>query len=180
MTRRGLAWISSTAEIPEHCREIWRDDPRRPYALPAGRQFDVVTVDQRLGIETFDQLRRYGLPAGPVMADWAARRVGFFLPAGSRERFERMPVAERAGMPSYRYIGPGSVVVVPGPMPFGGDRFTWLLAPFRQPYPTPVRTAALTAMLAAASMTLERVDQWGMEHTGTAPEDGEEMECRPG
>ncbi|MFE4720600.1 bifunctional DNA primase/polymerase, partial [Streptomyces sp. NPDC056728] len=65
MTTRGVEWLSAAADDPAGCRATWADDPRAPYALAAGRFFDVVTVDQRVGMEAFDQLLRRGLPFGP-------------------------------------------------------------------------------------------------------------------
>ncbi len=167
MTRRGVAWLSEAADLPDRCREQWADDPRRPYALTVGRRFDVVVVEQRIGVETFDQLERHGLPLGPVMADWSAREVGFLLPPGSRDRFERMLTAERTDSLAYRYLDTDSLVVVPGPMPLSGDRYTWLLAPSREPSVTPARTAALAAMLVAAQCVVRRAEQYGQQYNGT-------------
>ena len=168
MTRRGLEWLSVAADEPERCRAEWADDPRRPYAVSVGRLFDVVAVDQRLGIETCDQLERHGMPVGPVMADWAARQVGFFLPPGSRSCFERMVAQESADPPAYRYLGFGSILVVPGPMPLTGDRYVWLRAPARRPIGGPTQVAALAAMFVAASELVARAERYGEEHAGAS------------
>ncbi|MFJ4687813.1 bifunctional DNA primase/polymerase [Streptomyces sp. NPDC088789] len=165
MTKRGLQWLSATAEDPEDCRAAWADDPRSPYALPAGRYFDVVVIEQLIGLETFAQLDRRGLPLGPVMADWGGKRTGFFLPSGSRERFDRMVGEESEDPPKYRYAGVGSFVIVPGPMPLSGDRYTWLRAPMRRPEVTPARTAALAAMFVAAAVVVARADRYGEEYS---------------
>lgn len=163
MTRRGLGWLSEAADLPERCRERWADDPRRPYGLPAGRLFDLVALEQRVGLETFDQLERHGMPVGPVMVDWDTRQVGFFQPVGSRARFERMLTAETSDPPAYRYLTDGTLVVVPGPMPLAGDRYTWLRAPSARPEATPARTAALAAMFVAAHALVRRADRYGEE-----------------
>lgn len=163
MTRRGLAWIAEAAEDPHRCREMWADDPRRPYTMPAGRRFDVLVLGQRVGVETFDQLERHGMPVGPVMADWASQQVGFFLPNGSRSRFGRMVHVETSTPPAYRYLGVGSTVTVPGPVPLSGDRFVWLRAPIAPLNRSPARTAALAAMFVAAFGLVSRADRYGQE-----------------
>ena len=165
MTRRAVAWLSEAADVPDRCREMWADDPRRPYTFPAGRRFDVVVVELRLGVETFAQLERHRLPVGPVMADWGTQHVGFFLPPGSRERFGRMLSAELDNAPAYRYLDDeSSLVVVPGPMPLSGDRYTWLHAPLADTHGTPARTAALASMLVAAHCVILRAEQYGKEY----------------
>lgn len=163
MTKRGVDWLSAAADDPVECRAAWSDDPRAPYALSAGRFFDVVTVEQRIGLEAFDQLLRRGLPFGPVVHDHKARRVGFFLGARSSETFAHYLVreADTDAPPSYRYLGKGSVVVVPGPMPMVGDRYQWLRAPTRPPIVNPLRPVALVTMLVASAELLARVDRYG-------------------
>lgn len=177
MTKRGMAWLSAAADDPAECREAWALDPRRPYPLSTGRYFDVVVIDQRVGMETFDQLDRHGMPLGPVMADWASRVTGFLLPSGSRARFDRMVMSEADEPLEYRYLGLGSVVVTPGPMPLSGDRHAWLRAPMRRPEATTARTAALAAMFVAASALVARADRYGQEQlAATASADEPEGE----
>ncbi|OEV10904.1 bifunctional DNA primase/polymerase [Streptomyces nanshensis] len=163
MSKRGIQWLSASADDPEACREHWAADPRAPYALSAGRYFDVVSVAQRVGLETFEQLTRHNMPMGPVMMDRSARRIGFFLPSGQRERFARMVVNETSDALSYRYLDEGSVIVAPGPMPLSTDRHAWLRAPARRPEATPARVAALAAMLVATSALLDRAEQYERE-----------------
>ncbi|MGI5348830.1 hypothetical protein ACQEU8_11625 [Streptomyces sp. CA-250714] len=151
-------------------RGCWAADPRRPYALQAGRFFDVVVVGERVGLETFDQLQRHGMPLGPVMADRASEQAGFFLPSGSQSTFGRMVQQEADETPEYRYLGEGSLVVVPGPMPLAGDRFVWLRAPMRRPEATVSRIAALAAMFVAASSVVARADRYGREQSGASAE----------
>ncbi|MEU6554625.1 hypothetical protein ABZ915_30775 [Streptomyces sp. NPDC046915] len=136
--------------------------------LPTGRYFDVVTVDQRIGIETFDQLLRRGLPFGPTVLDHQARRVGFFLGSQSQETFVHYLGREDGSPPAYRYLSRGSVVVVPGPMPLRGDRYEWLRAPTRRPMANPLRPVALATMLVASAELLARVDRYGERYPSAA------------
>ncbi|OEU86340.1 hypothetical protein DB35_13155 [Streptomyces abyssalis] len=163
MSKRGIQWLSASADDPEACREHWAADPRAPYPLSAGRYFDVVSVAQRVGLETFEQLTRHNMPMGPVVMDRSARRTGFFLPSGQRERFARMVLNETTDALSYRYLDEGSVIVAPGPMPLSADRYAWLRAPTRRPEATPARVAALAAMLVATSALVDRAEQYERE-----------------
>ncbi|MDW6059917.1 bifunctional DNA primase/polymerase [Streptomyces sp. FXJ1.4098] len=169
MTKRGIHWLSAAADDPEECRASWARNPRSPYTLPTGRLFDVVVIEQRVGLETFEQLDRRGLPMGPVLADWGAKQVGFFLPSKSRERFEAMVTGETPDPPEYRHLGPESLVVVPGPMPLSGDRYAWLRAPMRRPEANPARLGALAAMFVAAASVVSRADRYGEEHDKADP-----------
>lgn len=128
MTKRGVDWLSAAADGPVECRAAWSDDPRAPYALSAGGFFDVVPVEQRIGLEAFDQLLRRDLPFGPVVHNHKARRVGFFLGARSSKTFAHHLVreADADAPPWYRYLGMGSVIVIPGLMLMTGDRYQWL------------------------------------------------------
>jgi Bifunctional DNA primase/polymerase, N-terminal len=163
VTKRGLDWITAAAEDPALCRSVWADDPRRPYLLPTGRLFDVVVIAQRVGMETFDQLRRRRMPLGPVMADWGSQELGFLLPMDSRERFARLVATETADPPPYRYLDKNAYVVVPGPEALSGDRCGWLLAPRRKCVESPERTAALAVMFVAAASLVERAERYGEE-----------------
>ncbi|WP_329141107.1 bifunctional DNA primase/polymerase [Streptomyces sp. NBC_01476] len=163
MTRRGIEWLSLASDDPAQCRMAWMDDPRQPRLLAAGQLFDVLAVDQTAGMETFDQLRRRGMPVGPVMVDRAAERMGFFLPAGSRERFVKSLSRETDTPPPYTVLDAGSFVVVPGPMALTGDRFEWVNAPIRPQYGSPLQTVALAVMFAAASQLIARARQYGLE-----------------
>ena len=168
MTTRSVEWLSAAADDPAGCRATWADDPRAPYALAAGRFFDVVTVDQRVGMEAFDQLLRRGLPFGPVVLDQKARRVGFFLGSRSDENFSHHLAQEAGAPPPYRYLSQGSVVVVPGPMPMTGDRYQWLQAPTRRPIANPLRPVALATMLIASAELLARVDSYSERYPSAA------------
>ncbi|CAM5459911.1 hypothetical protein SALBM135S_03859 [Streptomyces alboniger] len=165
MTTRGVEWLSAAADDPAECRATWAGDPRAPYAMAAGRYFDVVSVEQRLGMETFDQLLRRGMPFGPVVLDRKAWRVGFFLGSQNAEAFTHCLAQEEGSPPAYRYLGHGSVVVVPGPMPMSDDRYQWLRAPPRRPTANPLRPMALATMLVASAELLARVDRYGQRAT---------------
>jgi hypothetical protein len=123
----------------------------------------VVVIGQRVGMVTFEQLVRHGMPLGPVMLDHSAKLTGFFLPSQQRERFARMIVNEDGGPLTYRYLDNNSVVVVPGPMPLSGDRYAWLRAPIRRPEATPARVAALAAMFVATSALVDRAERYEEE-----------------
>ncbi|MFJ5262402.1 bifunctional DNA primase/polymerase [Streptomyces sp. NPDC088387] len=161
MTWRDVEWLSAAADDPAVCRETWANDPRAPYVVPTGRFFDVVTVEQRVGMEALDQLTRRRVPLGPAVLDHRARRVGFFLAPRGRADFARHLALEDGTAPAYRYLSHGSVVVVPGPAPRSGDRQEWLTAPSRRPPADPLAPVALAAVLVAAAELLTHVDRYG-------------------
>jgi hypothetical protein len=161
ITRRGIEWLSQAADDPALCRTTWLDDPRWPYLLGVGRLFDVLTTDQRMGMETFDQLRLHEMPVGAVMVDRAAGRMGFFLPPGSQGQFARALERETESPAQYRYLGKGSYVVAPGPLALTGDRFEWLKPPSRPQHASPLQTVSLAVMFSAASYLIDRADHYG-------------------
>ncbi|MER6672403.1 bifunctional DNA primase/polymerase [Streptomyces sp. NPDC000983] len=164
MTRRGIEWLSAAADNPSECRQVWADDPRRPTLLPTGRFFDVVSVEQRLGLEMFDRLQRSGMPFGPAVADRQAQRVGFFLGSESRETFMFHLGRETSSPLPHRYLGSGCVVVVPGPIPMSDDRYHWLRAPTRRPEANPLRPVALATALVASAELLARIDRFDEQY----------------
>lgn len=161
VTRSGVQWLTAAAEDREKCRETWQHDPRSPYPLPVGRHFEVLMVDQELGMETFDQLRRRHMPVGPVMVDWAGKQLAFLLSPGSQSRFLRALARETSTIPVHRYLGERSVVVVPGPLTLTGDRYEWLVPPADPLDSSPVRAVALAVMLAASAALIERAERYG-------------------
>jgi len=179
MTRRGVEWLSAAADDPAMCRTEWAADPRLPYAMPAGRYFDVVLINQRLGMETFDQLLRRGMPMGPVMVDHRSQKMGFFLNSGWRDRFARFLARETDSPPPYKYLDEGSFVVVPGPMPLSGDRYQWFRAPVRRPEANPLRPAALAVMFLAAADLIARVDHYGEQYPTPAAVGAQIIEEEP-
>jgi hypothetical protein len=126
-----------------------------------GRAFDLVATDQKIGVETFDQMRRRGMPCGPVMVDWAVRRMGFFLPPRSRDQFVRTLTRETKCPPEYRYLTTGSFVVVPGPLTLSHDRYEWLNPPTHGLNQSPLQTVALAVMLAASAALIESAERYG-------------------
>lgn len=159
--RSGVQWLALAAEDAEDCRNTWQHDPRAPYVLSVGRHFELLAVDQELGMETFDQLRRRRMPVGPVMVDWAARKLGFLLSPGSRTRFLDVLSREAPKPPAHRYLSEGGVAVVPGPLTWSGDRYEWLVPPVEHLDPSPARTVALAVMLAASADLIERARHYG-------------------
>ncbi|WNI19789.1 bifunctional DNA primase/polymerase [Actinacidiphila sp. ITFR-21] len=159
--RSGVQWLTHAAEDEEACRDTWKYDPRSPYPLPIGPCFELLAVDQELALETFDQLRRRELPAGPVLADWAARKVGFMLAPGSRDLFLRALARQTDTPPAYRYLETDAVVVVPGPLTMTGDRYEWLLPPVGEIGSSPLVASALAVMLAASAALIERAAHFG-------------------
>ncbi|GFH35706.1 hypothetical protein SCWH03_19280 [Streptomyces pacificus] len=159
-----MEWLSAAAEDPALCRQAWADDPRMPCLLATGCSFDVVSVEQRLGLEMFDRLTRSSLPFGPSLVDRKAQRVGFFLGSQSRDAFTHYLERETPSPPPYRYLGHGSAVVVPGPIPLSGDRYQWLRTPIRRPEANPLRPVALATALVASAELLARIDRFGEQY----------------
>lgn len=164
MTRRGMEWLPAAADNPVECQQIWADDPRMPVLLPTGRLFDVLSVDQRLGLEMYDRLLRSGMPFGPTAVDRKAQRVGFFLNSQSREAFTHYLQRETKAPPTYRYLDEGSAVVVPGPIPLFDDRYQWLRPPTRRPEANPLRPVALATALVASAELLARIDRFDEQY----------------
>ncbi|WP_443060471.1 bifunctional DNA primase/polymerase [Streptomyces sp. NBC_00459] len=164
MTRRGMEWLTAAADNPVECRQVWADDPRMPCLLPTGRFFDVLSVDQRLGMEMFDRLQRNGMLFGPAVMDRKAQRVGFFLGSESCETFTYYLGRETSSPPTFRYLSQGSAVVVPGPIPLSEDRYQWLRAPTRRPEANPLRPVALATALVASAELLARMDRFDEQY----------------
>ncbi|MFF3838748.1 bifunctional DNA primase/polymerase [Streptomyces sp. NPDC001930] len=160
-TWRHIAWLSEAADDPSDCLTAWARDPRAPYPLPTGRVFDAVSVDQRVGLEALGQLLDRGLPFGPTVLDRRARRMGFLLAPRSRQHFAHRLGRGGGAVPPYRYLGHGSVVVVPGPRPVLGDRYEWLGDPTRRPSAGPLLPAVLAAVLVASTEVLGCADRYG-------------------
>ncbi|MCH0560006.1 bifunctional DNA primase/polymerase [Streptomyces sp. MUM 16J] len=174
-----MEWLSAAAENPAECRQVWADDPRMPALLPTGRFFDVLSVDQRLGLEMYDRLLRSGMPFGPTVSDRKAQRVGFFLGSASRETFTYYLERETSTPPPFRYLDQGSAVVVPGPIPLFDDRYQWLRAPTCRPEANPLRPVALATALVASAELLARIDRFDEQYptpyaaVAALPEEGD-------
>ncbi|MFF4132252.1 bifunctional DNA primase/polymerase [Streptomyces mirabilis] len=164
MTRSGMEWLSAAADNPVECRQVWADDPRMPCLLPTGRYFDVLSVEQRLGMEMFDRLLRSAMPFGPTVIDRKAQRVAFFLSSQSCETFTQYLERETSSPPPYRYLSKDCAVVVPGPIPLADDRYQWLRAPTRRPEANPLRPVALATALVASAELLARIDRFDEQY----------------
>lgn len=103
-------------------------DPARVQPVPAGRAFDLVSVQMPIGLDALDLLLRAGGPVGPVAADARARvnRVGFLLPPGSLAAAPGFAWwCRRHGL---RTASDGDVVALP-PLIGESTRMVWLVAP---------------------------------------------------
>ncbi|MFD3906460.1 hypothetical protein HXS80_08140 [Streptomyces sp. CB04723] len=118
-TKAAVAWLTSAAPDPDACRWEWERDPRGIVLLPAGRSWDVLIIPAGLGYPTLDVLTRLVDRPGPVLADSAEARTGFFVPPGTASRWIGTGV---------RGCGRGTWIVVPYPgRATGGVR--WLIPP---------------------------------------------------
>ncbi|MFI6125081.1 hypothetical protein ACIBCU_36115 [Streptomyces sp. NPDC051064] len=123
MTRTGaeaaVVWLASVAPDPTACRSEWERNPQGMALLPAGRRWDVLLVPGELGYPTLDVLTRLLDRPGPVLADFGASRMGFFVPPGTAARWVGTGI---------RGVGDGTWIVVPRPgSTVGGAR--WLIPP---------------------------------------------------
>jgi len=87
--------------------------------LACGRFWDVLSVPEALGVMTLDALLCLPQAPGPVLADAAARRVGFFLPPDPTGRWVGSGI---------RYLSKGAWITVPAPQRAAG-RLRWLVPP---------------------------------------------------
>lgn len=118
-TKGAVEWLVSVAPDPEACRWEWERNPLGVALLPAGRLWDVLIVEGRLGCPTLDVLRRCVDAPGPVLADFGDSRMGFFVPPGTVARWLGTGV---------RGAGRGTWIVVPYPgRATGGVR--WIVPP---------------------------------------------------
>lgn len=117
--KKAVDWLVSVAPDPEICRWEWERNPLGVALLPAGVRWDVLIVGGTLGHPTLDVLTRLVERPGPVLADFGAGRMGFFVPPGTVSRWLGTGV---------RGAGRGSWIVVPYPgRDTGGAR--WLVPP---------------------------------------------------
>lgn len=117
--RSAVDWLVSAAHDPAAVRREWESNPLGVVLLPAGRLWDVLILRGELGHPTLDVLTGLAGRPGPVLADFGDTRLGFFVPAGTTDRW-------LAG--GVRGLGSGAWIVVPYPgRPTGGVR--WLVPP---------------------------------------------------
>ncbi|MCX4627252.1 hypothetical protein [Streptomyces sp. NBC_01443] len=117
--RTAVEWLVSVAPDPEACRWEWERNPLGVALLPAGRHWDVLILPGELGQAALDVLMQFLHRPGPVLADFADSRLGFFVPPGTASRWIATGV---------RGAGRGTWIVVPYPgRNTGGVR--WLVVP---------------------------------------------------
>ncbi|KOY58173.1 hypothetical protein [Streptomyces sp. XY332] len=117
--RTAVEWLVSVAPDPGACRWEWERNPLGVALLPAGRHWDVLILPGELGQAALEVLTQLLHRPGPVLADPADSRLGFFVPPGTASRWIGTGV---------RGAGRGTWIVVPYPgRPTGGVR--WLVAP---------------------------------------------------
>ncbi|MFI5657810.1 hypothetical protein [Streptomyces sp. NPDC051684] len=117
--KAAVEWLVSVAPDPDACRWEWERNPHGVALLPAGERWDVLILPGELGYPTLDVLRRVIDRPGPVLADFGAARMGFFVPAGTAARWLGTGV---------RAVGSGSWIVVPYPGRLAGG-VRWLVPP---------------------------------------------------
>jgi hypothetical protein len=103
-------------------------DPARVQPVPAGRTFDLVSVQMAIGLDALDLMLRSGRPIGPVAADARARvnRVGFLLPPGTLGTEPGFTWwCRRHGL---RTLTDGDVVALP-PLIGESAKMVWLVVP---------------------------------------------------
>ncbi|MER7729292.1 hypothetical protein ABTX80_00240 [Streptomyces erythrochromogenes] len=117
--KTAVDWLVSAAPDPDACRRAWEHSPLGVVLLPAGRLWDVLVLPGELGRATLDVLTLLTGRPGPVLADFGASRLGFFVPAGTASHWLGTGV---------RGAGRGAWIVVPYPgRATGGVR--WLVLP---------------------------------------------------
>lgn len=117
--KAAVEWLVSVAPDPDACRWEWERNPHGVALLPAGERWDVLILPGELGYPTLDVLRRVIDRPGPVLADFGAARMGFFVPAGTAARWLGTGV---------RAVGRGSWIVAPYPGRLAGG-VRWLVPP---------------------------------------------------
>ncbi|WP_331769142.1 hypothetical protein OG948_35610 (plasmid) [Embleya sp. NBC_00888] len=117
-----------------------------PRLAATGVTFDVIGVDEPLGLAALRLLCERDVPLGAVILDHRWRRIGFLVPP---RRDEPAPEAELHGGP--RRVGVGAWVVLPTGDP--DAMVTWLQPPAGTDYLTP--TGFLREALREAATTLD-------------------------
>lgn len=117
--KAAVEWLVSVAPDPDACRWEWERNPHGVALLPAGERWDVLILPGELGYPTLDVLRRVLDRPGPVLADFGAARMGFFVPPGTAARWLGTGV---------RAAGRGTWIVVPYPGRLAGG-VRWLVPP---------------------------------------------------
>lgn len=118
VTRQAVEWLAAAAIDPRACKREWNGETGIS-VLACGRFWDVLSVPEDLGMLALDALLCGPQPPGPVLADAAARRVGFFLPPDPAGRWVGSGI---------RYLGKGAWIATPAPHGAAG-RLRWLVPP---------------------------------------------------
>lgn len=118
LTQQATEWLAAAATDPPACKRQWHEEAGVA-VLACGRFWDVLSVPEDLGVLALDALLGTGQVPGPVLADTAARRVGFFLPPDPEGHWTGVDI---------RYAGTGAWVSVPAPHQATG-RLRWLVPP---------------------------------------------------
>ncbi len=116
--KRAMEWLAAAATNPRACKRQWRGESGIA-VLACGRFWDVLTMPEELGVLALDTLLCIPQMPGPVLADTAARRVGFFLPPDPKSRWIGSDI---------RYLGKDAWITVPAPHR-AAERLRWLVPP---------------------------------------------------
>ncbi|WP_419998288.1 hypothetical protein [Streptomyces boninensis] len=117
--KTAVEWLVAAAPDPDGIRWEWERNPLGTILLPAGKLWDVLILPGELGHPTLDVITRCVDRPGPVLADFADSRLGFFVPPGTAARWVATGV---------RGAGRGTWIVVPYPgRATGGVR--WIVPP---------------------------------------------------
>ncbi|MEV0910013.1 hypothetical protein [Streptomyces hokutonensis] len=117
--RQAVEWLAAAATDPRVCKRQWHGEEGTA-VLACGRFWDVLSVPEELGLLALDVLLRTPQQEpGPTLADFAAHRVGFFLPPDPDSRWVGSGI---------RYAGQGSWIAAPSPQRATGS-LRWLVPP---------------------------------------------------
>ncbi|MFE1900216.1 hypothetical protein [Streptomyces yangpuensis] len=101
-----MEWCVPAPPSPGPARRVGPPPPGGAPLLPAGRLWDVLVLPGELGRATLDVLEPLTDRPGPVLADFGASRLGFFVPPGTASHWIGTGV---------RGAGRGAWIVVPYP-----------------------------------------------------------------
>jgi hypothetical protein len=116
--KQAMEWLAAATTDPRACKRQWQGESGVA-VLACGRFWDVLSVPEELGVLALDALLCIPQAPGPVLADAASRRVGFFLPPDPEGRWVGADI---------RYLGKEAWITVPAPHRAAG-RLRWLVPP---------------------------------------------------